>query len=96
MDGATTGGRMRVGNVRRLHSGCGWIVTWRMEDPGWMRPGGRRPAAESFFFAAVDCAPRAEFDALREGDRVEFLPVEPEPPRGPRAYAVRRIDADHD
>lgn len=81
---------MRIGNVRRLHSGCGWIVTWRMEDPGWMRPGGRRPAAESFFFAACDVADRL-FDELHEGDRVEFLIMEPEPPRGPRAFAVRRI-----
>ena len=88
MDGATTGGRMRVGNVRRLHSGAGWIVSWRMDDPGWLA--GRRPAAESFFFAACDVADRL-FDDLHEGDRVEFVVVEPEPPRGPRAYMVRRI-----
>lgn len=81
---------MRVGNVRKLHSGCGWIVSWRIEDPGWLRPGGRRPSAESFFFVPDDVEDRA-FDDLEEGDVVEFLAVEPEPPRGPRAYAVRRI-----
>ena len=81
---------MRIGNVRRLHSGAGWIVSWRMDDPAWLRPGGRRPAADSFFFAAVDVADRAEFDLLAEGDKVEFVVVEPEPPRGPRAYMVRR------
>jgi len=86
--GVTTGGVVRVGNVRKLHAGAGWIVSWKMDDPGWMA--GRRPAAESFFFAAVDVADRL-FDDLREGDRVEFLIVQPEPPRGPRAYAVRRI-----
>ncbi len=85
---------MRVGNVRKLNSGFGWIVSWRIEDPGWMRPGGRRPSAESFFFAPSDVADRL-FDDLHEGDRVEFLTVSPEPPRGPRAYAIRRID-DHD
>ena len=80
---------MRIGNVRRLHSGSGLVVSWRMDDPGWFK--GRRPAAESFFFAAVDVADRL-FDELHEGDKVEFAVVNPEPPRGPRAFAVRRCE----
>ena len=81
---------MRTGNVRKLHAGAGWLVAWRVKDPAWLRPGGRRPAAESFFFAAVDVADR-EFDTLDEGDKVEFAVMSPEPPRGPRAFAVRKI-----
>ena len=83
---------MRLGNVRRLHRGCGWIVAWREGDPGWTRRGARRPAADSFFFAARDAE---DFDGLREGDPVEFMVVSPEPPRGPRAFLVR-ISHDHD
>ena len=59
----------RTGNVRRLHSGCGFIAAWRPDDSGWTRRGARRPTADSLFFAAADAQ---NFDDLREGDRVGF------------------------
>lgn len=88
------GDDLRRGNVRRLHHGSGWIVAWPVQSPGWEAAGGRAPVerAESYFFPAQDAA---DFDALHEGDRVSFVVVEPEPPRGPRALMVRRVD-DHD
>ncbi len=82
---------MRTGNVRRLHSGCGFIAAWRADDPGWPRRGARRPTADLLFFCARDAE---DFDSLHEGDRVQFETVEPEPPRGPRAFKVRRTDDD--
>ena len=34
--------------------------------------------------------PAGQFDGLREGDAIEFRPVQPEPPKGPRAGKARR------
>ena len=88
---------MRVGNVRVLHSGFGWIVSWPGAAPAYLPRAERRrrgaafaERADSYFFAAGSVEDGA-FDDLREGDRVEFLVVEPQPERGPRAYAVRRV-----
>ena len=79
---------MRRGHVRRLHAGCGFIVG---VEPGRRSEGAKRKATASYFFAPCDCdGGGATFDALREGDPVEYEIVEPEPPRGPRALAVRR------
>ena len=74
----------RNGNVRVLHAGFGWLVSWPV--------GGRQAGkgAESFFFCASDAL---GFDDLRERDPVTFTAMVPEPSRGPRAVAVRRDDA---
>ena len=82
---------MRIGHINRLHSGCGWIVSWPEHAPGWEASGRRRAVeqADSFFFAARDAY---DFDSLYERDRVSFEPVEPVPAKGPRARYVLKVD----
>ena len=44
----------------------------------------------TYFFHRSDISDQSEwkFDDLRRGDRVEFQPVEPQPPKGPRASGI--------
>ena len=44
----------------------------------------------TYFFHRSDISAQSawRFDDLRRGDRVEFQPVEPQPPKGPRAGEI--------
>ena len=62
------------------------IVSWRTWDPR----GRSRGPSDSFYFSEHDCDGRpTTFDALRARDPVEFVEAEPQPAKGPRAFAVR-------
>lgn len=46
------------------------------------------PAGNDWFFHRADLAEGTEFGDLAEGDEVNFEPVFPQPPKGPRATHV--------
>ena len=64
----------RIGRIKGLHADRGFAF---LDTDG-----------DSSVFLHHTVMP--QFDGLREGDAVEFRPVQPEPPKGPRAGKARK------
>ena len=81
---------MRTGNVR-LHSGFGWIVSWRPGYPGWTRRGARPPVCGFVLLLREGC--RRLRRTARWGSR-RVRGGAAGTATGPRAFMVRRADDD--
>ena len=67
-----------IGLIRGLRAGYGFLT----DSTG----------ATAYYFSEHDCAWIGTFGPLRVGQVVEFMVVEPEPEKGPRARGVRRVE----
>jgi cold shock CspA family protein len=73
-----------IGHVTRKRNdrGFGFLLEGTAANPGTIER----------FFHARDTSSGSAFVVLDVGDEVEFDPMVPDPPEGPRAINVRRVE----